>query len=205
MYSKLHSPYPAYRDIEGTWSFSAFALKVVRVQSDPFAPPTRLRISLTQAQHGWPNQLHQSPIRRIALADWLTRRLAGSIQPRAAPATSNPGGGWHGTKGGDFSIDRPGEQVLERSSCKIDSTSGEMTVRLSMNLPARGRSILGQLAADLLYNQLSDHIHRSIIFTKLLEAEATDWVKSVEDQDALRQLATKSGMPHFTLSSSQIS
>ncbi|KAG0144401.1 hypothetical protein CROQUDRAFT_660072 [Cronartium quercuum f. sp. fusiforme G11] len=190
-------PYPAYRDIEGTWTFPSFTLSVTRVQSDSFAPPTRLRISLSRAQHCWPSQLYSSPIRRIALADWLTRRLASSIKPQNGAGPSQISGGWHGPKGGDFTIDIPGEQVLERTACRFDDASGNITVRLSVNMPARGRSIIGQLAADLMCNQLASHIHRSVIWTRLLEPEATKWVQCVEDQDRLRQLVTDSGLVAF--------
>ena len=35
--------YGAYREIEGRWVFPQFTLVIDHVQSDPFAPPSRLR------------------------------------------------------------------------------------------------------------------------------------------------------------------
>ncbi|MBW0470861.1 hypothetical protein O181_010576 [Austropuccinia psidii MF-1] len=187
--------YPAYHDIEGPWRFERFRLTVARTQSDPFAPPTRLKLTLSPAQHQWPEHLRRSPIRRVALADWLTRRFARLL--RAPSKSPSGGGGWHSAKGGDFSIDMPGEQVLERSSCRLDGQSGEMTLRMSINLPARGRSILGDLAARMFCDQLTTHVNQGLIWTKDVELEATQWVEAVEDQDALRGLVTDADLVAF--------
>ncbi|PLW38277.1 hypothetical protein PCASD_08968 [Puccinia coronata f. sp. avenae] len=192
-----HRPYPAYRDTEGSWKFDRFGLCVTRIQSDPFAPPTRLKINLSDNQHRWPQSLRSSPIRRIALADWLTRRFARLIRLPPADPSRSGGGGWHSAKGGDFSIDVPGEQVLERSSCRFDGENGELTLRMSINLPARGRSILGELAAKMLCEQLANHIDQGLVWVKEIESEATQWVETVEDQDALRNLVTEAGLTAF--------
>lgn len=191
-------PYPAYHDIEGSWSFECFGLSVTRTQSDPFAPPTRLKINLTSNQHKWPQHLRASPIRRVALADWLTRRFARLVKaPQASNSAQSGGGGWHSAKGGDFSIDAPGEQVLERSSCRFDAQTGELILRMSINLPARGRSILGELAARMFCDQLAEHIDRGLIWAKGIESEAADWVQAVEDQDVLRNLVAEAGLVAF--------
>ncbi|KAI7966106.1 hypothetical protein MJO29_001854 [Puccinia striiformis f. sp. tritici] len=190
-------PYPAYRDTEGSWKFDRFGLDVTRTQSDPFAPPTRLKINLSDDQHRWPHHLRASPIRRTALADWLTRRFARLIRLPPTDSSRSGGGGWHSAKGGDFSIDIPGEQVLERSSCGFNDQNGELTLRMSINLPARGRSILGELAAKMLCDQLSNHVDRGLVWAKEIESEAAAWVETVEDQDALRNLVTEAGLTAF--------
>jgi predicted ABC-class ATPase len=110
-------------------------------------------------------------------------------------SSQSGGGGWHSAKGGDFSIDIPGEQVLERSSCRFDDQNGELTLRMSINLPARGRSILGELAAKMLCDQLSNYVDRGLVWVKEIESEAAEWVETVEDQDALRNLVTEAGKP----------
>ncbi|KAI7961320.1 hypothetical protein MJO28_001809 [Puccinia striiformis f. sp. tritici] len=190
-------PYPAYRDTEGSWKFDRFGLDVTRTQSDPFAPPTRLKINLSDDQHRWPHHLRASPIRRTALADWLTRRFARLIRLPPTDSSRSGGGGWHSAKGGDFSIDIPGEQVLERSSCGFNDQNGELTLRMSINLPARGRSILGELAAKMLCDQLCNHVDRGLVWAKEIESEAAAWVETVEDQDALRNLVTEAGLTAF--------
>ncbi|OAV98603.1 hypothetical protein, variant [Puccinia triticina 1-1 BBBD Race 1] len=197
-------PYPAYRDTEGFWKFDRFRLGVMRIQSDPFAPPTRLKINLSDDQHRWPEHLRASPIRRVALADWLTRRFArlirlpqnGSSSPSGSGGGGG-GGGWHGPKGGDFSIDVPGEQVLDRSSCRFNDQNGELTLRMSINLPARGRSILGELAAKMLCDQLANYVDRGLVWVKEIESEAAEWVETVEDQHVLRNLVTEAGLTAF--------
>ena len=39
--------YKAYQDIEGHYLFSQYELFVDRVQPDPFAPPSRVRVSIS--------------------------------------------------------------------------------------------------------------------------------------------------------------
>ena len=36
--------YPAYNDVEGSWSFPSFTFILDRAQSDPFAQPSRCRV-----------------------------------------------------------------------------------------------------------------------------------------------------------------
>lgn len=38
--------YPAYHDIEGTWSFPGFVLTIDRAQADAYAAPTRCRVQV---------------------------------------------------------------------------------------------------------------------------------------------------------------
>ncbi len=46
--------YKAYRDIEGAWRYAEFTLFVDRVQADPFAAPSKLRVRLDQDLIGLP-------------------------------------------------------------------------------------------------------------------------------------------------------
>jgi len=52
------------------------------------------------------------------------------------------GGGWSGAKGGDIQIDANGQEVLNRSNCIVFNNTN-IEFRLSFNLPAKGRRIMG--------------------------------------------------------------
>jgi hypothetical protein len=54
-----------------------------------------------------PPDLWSSKLRRIALGDWLARKLAAEAN-RASAAAAGQAQGWHGAKGGDVTVDLPG-------------------------------------------------------------------------------------------------
>lgn len=66
----------------------------------------------------FPKDLWQSSIRRTALCDYLTRSFGEAVSAAGANVRTE-GGGWHGQKGGEMTVDIPGQHVLQRTSCMI--------------------------------------------------------------------------------------
>lgn len=66
--------------------------------------------------------------------------------------------GWGGEKGGEMTVDAPGQHVLERTSVLIDSLGG-VEARFTFALPARGRTVLGHWASTVLVQNLPRHAH----------------------------------------------
>ena len=75
------------------------------------------------------------------------------------------GGGWHGSKGGDIKIDAPTQHVVERSS--VVSTKEWVEARLSVALPAQGRSIEGEKAARLICRELVAVVEEGLLASSL--------------------------------------
>lgn len=48
------------------------------------------------------------------------------------------GGGWSGAKGGEITIDQPGQHILERSSVVLRDGDGGLEARFTVAMPARG-------------------------------------------------------------------
>ena len=198
-----------YKDLRGLWSFdegrSRFDLGVNHVQGDAYAPPSRCHVSVPLEQAGIPGDLVATRTRRTALADYLTRcfwraaRSAGVDQTAAAAGGGGGGGGggWSGPKGGDMKIDRPGQHVLERTSVLITASSVE--ARFTVALPARGRSIMGQRAADILVRHLPGLVETALHWNGagVDQAAARKQVVSVEDQQHLRGLLAGAGLVAF--------
>lgn len=67
-------------------------------------------------------------------------------------------GGWSGEKGGEMTVDAPGQHVLERSSV-ILAPDGAVEARFTVALPARGRSVLGTWASAILVINLPKCVH----------------------------------------------
>lgn len=180
--------YGAYHELDTPsdrgWinSFVGYTLFVSRAQSDPFAPPTRCRVVLSAAAAGYPSYLYSNPLRRMALADYVLRSFYNQCKQLGADSSMEDGGkGWSGPKGGDLQILEPGQNVLEQSALRMDH-EGNVMAQLTINLPARGRTILGQAAEEILGNVLPTIIQRGLYYNALNAQDMKTHVESVEDQ-----------------------
>ena len=99
-----------------------------------------MRLVVPQSAAGFPEDLYVTPARNRALCDFLTREMAACCEERSARVGT--GGG------GVISIDRPGQEVLERTSVNVSYR--EVEARFTVGLPAAGRRVLGRKAAAIL-------------------------------------------------------
>lgn len=182
------SGYGGYKRLRGTHRVTTpdgtpVTLSVDKVQSDPFAPPSLVQVSVPFSETG----IADFP--DIPVRDHLTRRIASSLREH------NPSGG----KGSGFlAVDAPGQQVLDRSSVVISVPDDRVTVRLEVALPAQGRRIRGRAAASLLCEVLP-----TVVQDALLDLD-TDALEAVElahetylDQEFLRASLDQLGLVGF--------
>ncbi len=171
--------YGAYKDLRGTYQLHDCILCIDHVQGDPFAAPSRLRLLLPLPLAGFPSFCLASPIRRVALCDFLTRAFHRAIHQRAH---ARQGSG----ASGQIRIDVPGQEVLPRSSVALSDTHVE--ARFTVGLPARGRTVLGQQAMSLLCETLPAIADQSLRYRASQQAEVARHLHVVEDQQGLRSL-----------------
>jgi len=159
--------YKAYKDLQGKRTdFGAFELHIDHVQGDPFAAPSRLRVSMSSGRIGLPEHAFEGEPRRRASRDFLARSF------RSAARSER-----------DIEIDAGGQTVLERSACLFLHDTVELRFRLE--LPGRGRRIMGRRAADLLCRVLPEIVDRSLL--SIDSAALKRHCNVVEDQVALRK------------------
>lgn len=103
---------------------------------------------------------------------------------------------YHGAKGGDISIDAPGQHVIERSSVMV-LEDGTVEARFNINLPARGRSICGDWAHTILVETLPKLVERALVLNSLDGDHLWAHIRSVEDQEELRGLLKGAGLVGF--------
>jgi predicted ABC-class ATPase len=169
--------YKAYKEIKGSYKFEDFTLIIDRVQGDPFAAPSKVRVKIPQTLAKFPPELYQSQSREVALRDYLTRqfdRMADQISSRRGTG-----------KSGLIAITRFGQEVLERTAVFIDNNYVE--VRFVVGLPARGRRILGRQAAAMLCEDVPDLVSAALLYPALNSQEIQHHVEAIEDADWLRQ------------------
>ncbi|WP_277062980.1 ABC-ATPase domain-containing protein [Schaalia cardiffensis] len=126
-------PYGSYKSVIGDWDYGDFQLSIDRVQSDPYAPPSAIRAITVPKTMGLPEEALSDGRSRLATADFLARAFDSAIAERA--------------RGGAVRIARPGQEILQRSSVTV--MPDRVEIRFQVQLPARGRSILGREAARI--------------------------------------------------------
>lgn len=105
-----------------------FTLHVDHVQGDAYASPSRVRAVMDWHETGFPDEFAASDVRIIALSDYVSRVAAQFIQDRHMnESVSGSGGGWSGPKGGVFTINAPGQEVLPRTSAMVTCSSTGMS------------------------------------------------------------------------------
>src|ERR687894_196868 len=70
--------YGAYKDLSGSHDLGPFVLFVDRVQRDPFAPPSLIRIRTKE--NLFDRDLFANPVRRVAFEDFLSRSVEREIR-----------------------------------------------------------------------------------------------------------------------------
>ena len=223
--SHLHAidgrSYAAYQAIVGRYrSPLGWVLYIDRIQPDPYAPPTAIRVvlplaltgadarltgftprltganeTLTEANEpltGTNSHLTTSPTRAVALRDYLARTLRELL------------------KGQAISIAPAGQEILERSSVNLHETWQDdfstpafntpgpyLELRLRWSLPAFGREIAGRQAA----RNLNLDLARAIASLDLRESElgAAAWkhCQVAEDHAALQEILVERGWVAF--------
>merc|ERR1719427_1384956 len=75
--------YGAYKQCIGRWEVNSSGLPVSvfidNVQSDPFAPPSKFRVRVSQKEAVYPLDWMQNKVRVRGLCDYLARRVNGLI------------------------------------------------------------------------------------------------------------------------------
>ena len=179
--------YPAYKDIRGRYACDGFDLLIDHVQGDPFAAPSRLRVRVPLARAAFPDHALIPGVRRAALRDWLARRFARACRE----SESGEGSG----KSGRIFMDRPGQEILDRSSVVIANDAVE--ARFAVGLPARGRRILGRAAIRLLCERIPGLVVSTLLYEPTAAAAMTRHLDVAEDAETLRALLLERGWSAF--------
>ena len=230
--SHLHAidgrSYAAYKAIVGRYrSPLGWVLYIDRIQPDPYAPPTAIRVVLPLALTGADARLTGfTP--RLTGAD---TRPTGTNEPLTEANETLTGANSHLTasptravalrdylartlrellKGQAISIAPAGQEILERSSVNLHETWQDdfstpafnapgpyLELRLRWSLPAFGREIAGRQAARNLNLDLARAIASLDLRESELGAEAWKHCQVAEDHAALQEILVERGWVAF--------
>lgn len=188
-----HRGYPAYKSLAGSYQFGDFCLFIDHVQGDPFASPSSLHVEVGHSAAGFPKEYITKKCFRIALQDFLTRRLAGGFEDFNFKAKGSG-------KSGLLSITRCGQEVLERSACQITET--KIVVRFHVGFPAFGRTINAGELEKILFDFLPRCVESSLFYRRLDGKKVEEALFLAEDQEALRHILKEEGLAAFAANGS---
>eukprot|EP00442_Polarella_glacialis_P045612 CAMPEP_0115082166 /NCGR_PEP_ID=MMETSP0227-20121206/19735_1 /TAXON_ID=89957 /ORGANISM="Polarella glacialis, Strain CCMP 1383" /LENGTH=629 /DNA_ID=CAMNT_0002470195 /DNA_START=306 /DNA_END=2192 /DNA_ORIENTATION=- len=192
--------YPSYKDLSGGgWEIEGRSMTLYfdRVQGDAYAPPSWIRARVPMSAAGFPATfVKESRVRNTALCDYVTRVLADLLHGGAGTDWTQTvqGAGWSSSKGGDIQVDAPGQYVIERTS--VVANAEFIEARLTLALPAKGRSIEGYRAAEIV-GGLCDAVKGALFYSSLDGTSLRGHIETVEDQDALRNQLCELGLVAF--------
>ena len=185
--------YSAYKSLKGEYRFEKYVLAIDHVQSDPYAPPSKMRVIMDRKICGIPYELTDTKDKNIAVSDFLTRNFYREIQKSGNDSTGTGGSG-------RIFIDRCGQEILERTSVLIKEDKVE--VRFEMGMPARGRRIMGKAAQKIIFEQLPEIVEKSIIYDNLNKKALNEQVILVLDQEYARKMLKEKGLVAFVANDS---
>lgn len=205
-----HRGYPAYKDTRGTWQFENYTLSIDHVQGDPYASPSNLSLVIPGRTANFPKEYYSEPHRRTALEDHLLRLFERSLSGRARDAgyqmPQDADAGRHGRgdgarrgsgKSGFLGTSRPGQEILERTACRVDPASGSVKVCLEAGFPAAGRTILAGELITMLFEILPSAVRGSLIYARIDQAALKETIELADDQAFIRSQLAPNGLCAF--------
>ena len=153
LYQKIRSlqgkNYGLYKSLaDRTWDFGDFVLEFLHVQGDPYAPASRVIIKSNLQMLGFPSEWGSSFERRLALSDFLYRKLSALVREK------------YPDKDAAVVFDTAGPEMLVRNALWVDN--GELRACLQVRLPGDGRKIQAEAAAEILTMVLPDLVSAAL-------------------------------------------
>ena len=188
-----HKSYPVYKDTKGSYDFKDFILSIDHVQGDPFASPSDVSVYVEGSKGAFPKGSYDTKEKKTALEDFLLRSFGKQL---AAFNRVAKGSG----KSGTVTVTRPGQEILERTACVIDSATGSIKIRLHVGFPANGRTINSRELMKILFDFLPKCVESTLYYGKY-DARGKKDVETVsalaEDQKEIRRQLKEQGLVAF--------
>jgi predicted ABC-class ATPase len=176
-----------YRSILGDFDFSRFTIKIGDPSEGRNEIPILVRVP-QQTVAGFPPHIYNSPVRRTALEDYLTRQVAKVLETLTTFDDS-------GVARRHIRIAEPGQQILPRTSMVI--TEELVEARLYVELPENNGRIDAETAKGLFFKDLFAVTDGALIYHNLDLTKVERAVDKMEDAGQIRQILPTQGLVSF--------
>ncbi|SER11270.1 ABC-ATPase domain-containing protein [Piscibacillus halophilus] len=168
--------YKAYKSLQGTFYFPKFNLHIDYVQGDPFASPSKIRLVIPNKYQSIDQAWLETTRRQTYIEDHIARRVQKAIFKEN---TQVRGSG----KSGMVAIDGPDQAILKRSAVQLNNR--EVTICISVGLPANGRRINGKEAEKLFFKVIPSILKHSLFALK--QDDLTNAMQLADQHDVIRK------------------
>ncbi len=185
-----HRGYPAYKDTKGKYQFQQYILSIDHVQGDPFASPSKVSVMVPGRVAAFDKACYENSCRRTAFQDYLLRRVAAQIREYSFKAKGSG-------KSGLMGVSQPGQEILERSACRVDEKTGDITLRMEIGFPANGRTINAGELVKILFDFLPVCVRKTLLSSTCPGEELKNVLFLADDQQYIRSEIKKRGLAAF--------
>jgi predicted ABC-class ATPase len=171
----------------GDYDFNRFVVKLSQVppEGEDSLP---LIVRVNHVVSGFPASLLASPIRRTALEDLLTRKLAAAIENQATFDA-------HGVARRRLVAPRPGQKILPRSTIVISDDATD--IRLNVLIPRQRGRLDGLALQTVFFDDLPLIVQEALLYCNMAPGEVDAFVGLMEDADEIRQSLAGRGLVAF--------
>lgn len=186
-------PFSEYESLAGDYDFARYVIKCSQISTDQDADYPVFNIRVPQSIAELPGHLYDSPVRRTALEDMLSRNLAETADHIARFDAS-------GIARRNILVALPGQKILPRTCVSVTKEYVDARIRISLPfkvMMSGERLVDGEMARKLFFEDLPEVISNSIFCCNLNIAEAENFVNTMEDADRVRQTLATMGLVGF--------
>ncbi len=183
-----HKSYGMYKSLAGEYQFGNFIFYIDKVQGDPFAAPSRVRVRVPKTTHGFPASLYEKHETKIALEDMILRQWNKVVQ-------GYKGRGAGSGNSGKIAVCPCGQEILERMAVVVGKE--EIEGRFLIGLPAKGRSIYADALTEILFGFLPKMVDEVFTYGSYAMAKLEENKRLAEDQTYIRNKLEELGLVAF--------
>ena len=193
-----HRGYPAYKETRGQWSCGNYILSIDHVQGDPFASPSNVSVIVPGRIALFPGDYMTPKYRLVTLEDMLLRLFSRQLRDRDRDRQHGGDSRREGSgKSGLVMVSRPGQEILERTACRVDPVSGDVTVRFEIGFPASGRSINARALIKILDEFLPGAVASSLLYRGIDRKSLAAAIDLADDRAFIRNELRARGLCAF--------
>ncbi len=186
-------PFTEYERLIGDFDFARYVIKCPKIDTARDGENPVFNIRVPQSIAELPGHLYDSPVRRTALEDYLTRNLC-AVAGRIARFNES---GWARR---NIIIAEPGQKILPRTSVLVTKEYIDARVRIALpyKVYATGERLVdAEMARKVFFEDLPEIVSSSIFCCNLDLAETEEFVNGMEDADRVRQTLSTLGLVSF--------
>lgn len=172
----------------GDYDFNRYIVKIGQNPTGSENSHLPVLVRVTHGISGFPEQLIESPIRRTALEDFLTRKLAAAIERQATFDS-------RGVARRQIVAPHPSQKILPRSTVQMEDEYTD--IRLRVLVPIQRGRVDGTLLQTVFFEDLPGIVQDALLYCNMDEREVAEFVGLMEDVDEVRQTLAGRGLISF--------